>query len=107
MKIDNINSSQYFQAKFANDAVTKNVLTSVKNDYYRNQCVKQPGSMLKLIRCFNKVSRSDIYSLSTENNKLIMTSAAPNKYRNFEPITDSLSESFMRLMGKFINLKSI
>lgn len=107
MKTDNINSSQYFQAKFANDAVTKNVLTSVKNDYYRNQCVKQPGSMLKLIRGFNKVSRGDAYSLSAQNNNLVMTSVIPNKYRNTEPVTDTLSESFMRLIGKFINLKSI
>ena len=107
MKTDNINSSQYFQAKFANDAITKNVLKAVKNDYYSNPCMKEPGSMLKLLRGYNKVNRFDTYSLSTKNNKLIMTSVAPNKYRNTEPITDSLSESFMRLMGKFINLTSI
>lgn len=107
MQVNKIQNKTSFQAQFANDAITKNVLKAVKNDYYSNPYMKEPGSMLKLIRGFNKVCRFDTYSLSTEHSKLIMTSVAPNKYRNLEPITDSLSESFMRLMGKFINLKSI
>lgn len=107
MQVNRVQNQPNFTARFANDAITKNVLKAVKNDYYSNPCMKEPGSMLKLLRGYNKVNRFDTYSLSVKNNKLIMTSVAPNKYRNTESITDSLSESFMRLIGKFINLKSI
>ena len=106
MRVNRVQNQPNFQGQ-SRWTITQNVLKAVKNDYYSNPNNSSKEPLVKLLNAFQKFPRRGAYNLSIKDSKLIMTSVVPNQYRNFEPITDSLSESFMRLMGKFINLKSI
>lgn len=107
MKINSINREPSFQAGFANDAVTRKVLGAVKRDIMCTPTIGDCVQVNGLLHNFEKVCRFEDYRLALEKDKLIMTSVIPNKYRNTEPVKDGLGGSFMRLIGKFINLKSV
>ena len=107
MKINSINREPSFQARFANDVATKKVLSAVKKDIMATPTIGNSNAINDLLKGYSKVCRGEAYRLSKESDKLVMTSVIPNKYRNTEPVKDGLGGSFMRLIGKFINFKSI
>ena len=107
MRIKSIsNNEPSFQARFANDVVTLKTLKAIKNDFLCSPTDINPESVNNLLQSFRKVGKFESYRLAREHDQLVMTSTEYNKYRNTEPIKDSLHESFMKLIGNFVNLKS-